>query len=265
MERTNTFLKTLFLTFVFSVFSHACYSTEQVQAVSDTTLSSPVGPTGTYLDFAGRCVLRDTVIDFAIHHTGPNHLAIRSRNDLGLISFASDREWTIEGNGITQIWSDAVQATGCNKTEFRGDFENRVWFVDCRSNPDHSGDFFSWCLVDHFASELCPAPWRVPSAEDFCNLDRILFNHQACRTHTTTPENMIATYINRWGGAFGGATGSRGTLFFQDVKAYYWSISEHDKNYAFYLDYDMHGRIQPQCLANAKSLGFSLRCVRDAE
>jgi hypothetical protein len=76
---------------------------------------------------------------------------------------------------------------------------------------------------------------------------------------------MIATYINRWGGAFGGATGSRGTLFFQDVKAYYWSISEHDKNYAFYLDYDMHGRIQPQCLANAKSLGFSLRCVRDAE
>jgi len=265
MERSYTFLKVLFLTFVFSAFSHVCYSAGQVQAASDTTLSSPVELTGTYLDFVGRCVLRDTVTDYAIHPTGPSHLAIRSRSDLGLVSFVSDQEWIIKGGGITQIWSDAVQATGCNKTEFRGDFHNKVWFVDCRSNPDHPGDLFSWCAVDLFASDLCPAPWRVPTAEDFCNLDKFLIGQGLCYSHETTPDHLRETYIDVWGGTLSGGAGSRGSLFFGDVKAYYWSSTEHDDYYAFYLYYDVHGSIKSQCIESAKPFGFSLRCVRDAE
>ena len=190
-------------------------------------------------------------------------------NGLGAISFASDREWRVEGSGMVQIWSAAVQADSCsNAADFLGMGESRgqrFSLIGCRSNPDYPGDFFTWCAVVSFASTLCPEPWRVPTAEDFCNLDKILIGQSSCFSHTTTPDNLVATYIDKWGGALGGGAGSRGSLFFGGVKAYYWSATEYDGFYAFYLNYDVHGSIRSQCTENTKALGFSLRCVRDAE
>ena len=267
MKKNTTLFKILFLTFVSLAPIHWCYSAEQTQAVSDTTLSPPALIETTW-NFLGRCNDIEAIQRFAREGQDPASITRffeRLRDSIGLISFVSDREWTISGDGIIQIWSDAVQATRCNKQTMRGDVGASLWVIDCRSNPDHSGDLFTWCAVAHFASELCPAPWRVPTAEDFCNLNKILFDQSSCRTHTVEPKDVIETYIERWGGAFGGSTASRGTLFFQEVKGYYWSISEYDENYAFYLDYDVHGKIQPQCTASAKAVGLSLRCIRDGE
>jgi uncharacterized protein (TIGR02145 family) len=193
----------------------------------------------------------------------------RLTDGLGLVSFVSDREWRVEGHGVVQIWSDVVQADSCsNMKEFTGS-SNRQGFrfslINCRSNPNHPGDLLTWCAVVHFAPELCPAPWRVPTAADFCNLDRILMGSGLCYSHATTLDHLKATYIDVWGGTFNGGSGSRGTLFYGGEKAYYWSITEYDEFYAFYLHYDIHGSIKSQCTENTKSLGFSLRCVRDAE
>ncbi|MCL2413320.1 MAG: fibrobacter succinogenes major paralogous domain-containing protein, partial [Bacteroidales bacterium] len=92
---------------------------------------------------------------------------------LGNASFATDSTWRISGNGITQMWSDVVQTDFCsNKTEFSGvDLTTATFRVDCRSNPARKGDFFSWQAVYELRNELCPSPWRVPTAEDFRNLD----------------------------------------------------------------------------------------------
>jgi uncharacterized protein (TIGR02145 family) len=189
-------------------------------------------------------------------------------SSLGTVSFISDREWRIEGNGITQIWSDVVHATVCDKQRMFGSYINRLtgrsfYFSDCCANPDQPGSFFTWCAVARFADTLCPPPWRVPVAKDFCELDKILFKRKSCNTHVVTPEQVIAGYINTWGGTFGGATGSGGQIHFQNIKAYYWSLTVFEHSYAFHLNYDSYGNIQSQCVMNAKGLGISLRCIRD--
>jgi uncharacterized protein (TIGR02145 family) len=212
-------------------------------------------------------LIQDTTVKFHNVSTCDSLFYPGWGESLGVVSFVSDREWRIEGNGIVQIWSDAVQATGCDKEHIGGSARNRATrqhfiLTDCRSNPDHPGDFFSWCAVARFADTLCPAPWRVPTAKDFCGLDKILFNRNKCNTHIVTPEKMIETYINLWGGAFGGGAGGRGILF-SNVKAYYWSSTIFEEAYAYHLNYDVHGNIQSQCVMNTKGMGFSLRCIRD--
>jgi len=198
------------------------------------------------------------------------HIPSRLVGGIGSVSFVSDREWRVEGHGgVVQIWSDAVQADSCSNVEnFVGEGVRegfRFPVINRRSNPGHSGDLFSWCAVMRFASELCPAPWRVPTAVDFCNLDQILMGSSLCYSHETTPDRLMETYMDVWGGTLSGSCGSRGSLVFGDIKGYYWSATEYDESYAFYLYYSVHGIIKSQCTDNTKALGFSLRCVRDAE
>jgi uncharacterized protein (TIGR02145 family) len=180
---------------------------------------------------------------------------------LGKVSFATDRKWTVEGHDMTQIWSDVVEASACGSS-FMGDSAFVVFFSDCRSNSNIRGSFFSWCAVARFGSTLCPAPWRVPTADDFCNLNKILFETTACVTHTTTPEKITETLIKTWGADFSGGYGSRGSLFHLGSKVYYWSQTEYSSQHAYYLDFDIHGKVQPQNNINSKALGFLLRCVR---
>jgi uncharacterized protein (TIGR02145 family) len=199
-----------------------------------------------------------------------NHLESAITNftaKLHTISFVSDQEWTVEGNGITQIWSDAVQMTGCDSifngdAMFVGETSYVVFLPNCRSNPNFRGNLFSWAAVGYFGSKLCPPPWRVPTAKDFCDLNKILFDVTTCHTHKVTPEHTAAAFVNVMGGTFAGASSSRGQLSFGNVKSYYWSQTEYDAHYAYYFNIDVHGNVQPQCLSNSKAIGFSLRCVR---
>jgi len=106
---------------------------------------------------------------------------------LGVVSFYTDNEWTVEGNGVFQIWSDAVTATDCQKETFSfGDDQNIIlghhfYLADCRSNPGFPGDLFSWCAVVHFADVLCPYPWRVPTQQDFSDLNTVLEYYEHLR------------------------------------------------------------------------------------
>jgi uncharacterized protein (TIGR02145 family) len=178
--------------------------------------------------------------------------------DLGIISFASDERWVISGNGITQIWSDAVQATGCNKTDFNGGSAS-PFNSDCRSNLNQKGDLFSWCAVARYGDALCPAGWRVPTATDFCDLDKAISGLTTCNIRTNATHRDI--YLNTWGGAFGGGSTSDGTLNGQGSWAYYWSQSEFSADFGFILHFLSDGYINPQ-LALFKHFGFTLRCVR---
>jgi len=71
-----------------------------------------------------------------------------------------------------QIWSGAVFASACReKTTFRGSTSSS-FNADCRGDINELvGDFFSWCAVYRFADQFCPYPWRVPTREDFVDLD----------------------------------------------------------------------------------------------
>jgi uncharacterized protein (TIGR02145 family) len=84
---------------------------------------------------------------------------------LGATSFTAGNEVEIIGNGISQIWSRPVTAEGCQKQSFDPDTSKHV--ADCRANPDYNGDLFNGCAVIYYGGQLCPPPWRVPSARDF--------------------------------------------------------------------------------------------------
>jgi len=184
----------------------------------------------------------------------------------------------------TQTWSGAVFAQGCakgnatNNNAFNGGTPGN-FNADCRqslhtfnvSRDDRAiiGDFFSWCAVVRFADVLCPAPWRVPTSDDFRVLHWILTGHPtisppgspgivlANNPYTGVAGTNAAPQI---GGAWGGArfTGWAGNLAIEDSR--YWSSTEHNATLARRLGFTA-GNVWPGYNAN-KTAGFALRCVR---
>ena len=175
---------------------------------------------------------------------------------LGTVSFSTDSVWTISGNGITQVWSDAVTATNCQKNAFNvgshGNFN-----ADCRSHFGFSGDLFSRCAVVRFADQLCPYPWRVPTLQDFIDLDIAMGGNGDNRDDT--PAFVTENYINRWGRAFGAGYVPNSTLVVQGSWSF-WSKSEHDGR-VFRLNFNTAGYIGPQSWSVPR-YGFALRCIR---
>jgi hypothetical protein len=123
--------------------------------------------------------------------------------NLGTVTFTAGSEITIVGNGVSQIWSRPVTATGCQKTDFfTGDgCCGGTYNADCRTAPSYAGDFFGVCAVVRYAAQLCPPPWRVPSALDAKNLDKGLGGDGIANPN----ENFILTkYIGVWKGEWAG-------------------------------------------------------------
>jgi len=185
----------------------------------------------------------------------------------GKVSFATDSVWIISGNGITQIWSDAVQTDRCsNKTSFDGgDKETSTYNVDCRSNPGQKGDLFSWRAMNEFKNELCPAPWRVPTEQDFIDLDIALGGAGTLYDPSfdgALNASLHWRYRNVWGASFSGFCSSDGSLSGQGSSANYWSQSDGNADYGIVLFFHTNGG-PVQFTAGEKRMGFPLRCVRD--
>jgi len=212
--------------------------------------------------------IRDTVWNTDVIPCNPTPMwGIWDGLSLGTVSFYTNQTWAIEGNGISQIWSDAVTTTTC---------QQKTWFysyamlpqrfnADCRSNPNFPGDFFSWCAVVLFANELCPYPWRVPTMQDFIDLDIAMGGTGQNRTNSGcdyTAEFVVNNYITRWGGAFGGYSILNGTLRSQEgFFGRYWSQSEYRTLHGYGLAFVVYGHIYPSDIST-RHLGKTLRCVR---
>ncbi len=182
--------------------------------------------------------------------------------NLGTVSFASATTRTIIGKGITQVWSDAVTATGCQKTAFNGGTSG-AYKLDCRSNPSYPGDLFSWCLVMKYVSTLCPAPWRVPTRQDFIDLDKAFGGTGENRNASSYVSFINTNYIGKWGAAYGGFAYA-GALHNQGFNSRYWPQTEHTVDNGYYLYLTPSGDIYPQNNGHIyyKASGFALRCVR---
>jgi len=184
----------------------------------------------------------------------------------GRATFATDTTWTIISSDgtITQEWSDAVQTVDCSdKTTYLG-WDTLGYKVDCRSNPDQKGDLFSWRAVSEFKDELCPEGWRVPTKEDFINLDKILGGNGENRNAPSYIQFITDNYIARWGGAFGNFCHDWGTLNTQGILGAYWSQSEDSADRGNSLNIrgtTTSGLIYPQG-RDEKGYGYTVRCVR---
>jgi uncharacterized protein (TIGR02145 family) len=198
------------------------------------------------------------VMPIVIDENGCNNAIPGWGNSLGIVSFATDNIWVV-GN---QVWSDAVQATNCNKTTFIV-FGNTTMdnISDCRSNPERKGDLFSWCAVTRFKEALCPNPWRVPTRDEFCELDKALNSRDNC-DNRNIDEATYQRFSAVWGWSATSYCGPGGHI--QAFSgAFYWSQTIFHSFSARYL------RIDPTNphigLHNFMSVssGLALRCVRN--
>ena len=188
--------------------------------------------------------------------------------------------WPITGTGanahIRQVWSDAVAVSGCDKTDFV-ELGIEPYTMDCRRaiNGFH-GHYFSWCFMKRYEDLLCPAPWRVPSRQDFINLDMALGfngNNRAGTVNGVTLANQIARYLGSSGSGTatvnGGGTwgGSRFTGYFgagelfENDRSTYWASEQSNLTTSRRLS--ILNSVNPQHEEVKGSAGFAVRCVRD--
>ena len=165
---------------------------------------------------------------------------------LGTITFAT-----------TQTWSDAVKVSAAEKTTYDSGDNVDGYKVDFRSNPGYKGSLFSWPAVNQYKAVLCPAPWRIPTKQDFINLDKALGGTGEFQTNPTLRDK----YLNDWGGTYGGYCYPDGPLDMQSSGALYWSQSEFgaDSGYSLFFGADNH--IWPQNDSD-KNAGYPIRCVK---
>lgn len=178
---------------------------------------------------------------------------------LGDISFLTEDVWNLGD----QTWSDYLSAVGCEKDLYNGDV------ADCRRNNkvgyEYDGHLFSWRAVDAYKEFLCPDGWRIPTGNDFKELDIYLGG---------TGENSqggnvdhVNEYVNQWGLQFSGniaKSGTAGLFMGQGVNGYCWTQDEEVATHAFTLSIHYLGTVSP-AVGLAKTNGYPLRCVKDNE
>ncbi|MDR0729280.1 MAG: fibrobacter succinogenes major paralogous domain-containing protein [Prevotellaceae bacterium] len=185
-------------------------------------------------------------IDCNKNHTG----CATSSLDLGTQSFKTNTEHTL--NGI--VMSASVLMSYCNKSTYNGTDVNGQYQADCRDNNDPTGQVFSWCMVQQYASVLCPNGWRVPTKEDFCKM-----------ANGSTSNCGSGSLGNTSWWEFGQYADVDGTLTPtpRDEFGEYWSISDYDLWTAYAADVrEDEAALHPAVTAD-KRLGFALRCVKD--
>jgi len=177
---------------------------------------------------------------------------------LGKAKFATAQTWEISNGSITQKWSDAVEIIGA-QYNYQGYNTTDGYKIAFSANKlGYKGSLFSWRAVAETAN-LCPPPWRVPTKDDFVNLDIAMCGGDG--SDRTLPFD-VSKYLDTWGGAFGGSCDSNGLLTNQDNFGNYWSQSEFDGDLGFRLSFGTNGNIRPQN-RDGKRYGFTLRCVRN--
>jgi uncharacterized protein (TIGR02145 family) len=163
----------------------------------------------------------------------------------------------------SQIWSDVVFASLCNKKTWDPGSSPNYLADGCRpSDAASSVTYFTWAAVVRYQDQLCPFPWRVPTKDDFVTLFQYLGGTGTSGdSFPDVRDRLVLQTSNGWGGAYGGYCGSDGSLNSQGSSALYWSQSETTTTSGYSLSFSTGAYVSPQS-SNVKHLGFLLRCVR---
>ncbi|MCL2028636.1 MAG: fibrobacter succinogenes major paralogous domain-containing protein, partial [Bacteroidales bacterium] len=251
------------------------------------------GRTATTPNTSGKHIVVPACNSFGDINCNMSQTPVFAGGSLGTPYFRTSETWEISGNGITQVWSDVVLAPGCNHVTYSSTGNNTTpytsackWSLNDAETPingngtrptstqapggsTYYGDYFSWCMVIRYADQLCPDNWRVPTCQDFVNLDVALGGSGSSSGYTDT--DIVAKYVGTsasgtagqfWGGAFVGYCNGGGTLTGQGSTARYWSSSESTTTSVHSLYFGTGGNVYQQD-TSGKVTGLALRCVRD--
>jgi uncharacterized protein (TIGR02145 family) len=169
---------------------------------------------------------------------------------LGAVGFTSST--TYSANGLTL--SSPVTVTWCNARAYTSFDSGSTgpYKADCAQNyfSTAKGNWFSWCMVKQYESQLCPSPWRVPTPDDHCQI--INGSPMDC-----APNNSVITSDAGYSytGLVINSTASNG-----EWQGYYWTSVEADPYtaYLLLLSYTTTTPATPY----SKGYGLTLRCVQ---
>ena len=193
--------------------------------------------------------------------------------DIGTVTFFSNQTWIV-GN---QEWSDMVKASNCSdRTSYIGiNDAGTVSYINCRSNPGY-GDLFSWCAVFTYRRRLCPDGWRLPTVQDFVELDLALGGDGETRPRPGVENDasiILYRYVNEWGAVYAGSANGTGLLGGQLDNVWYWQQTElaaHSAGYTGLIKagqwtngFVSEGSVSIQG-ASTTAMGATVRCVRQA-
>jgi uncharacterized protein (TIGR02145 family) len=181
--------------------------------------------------------------------------------DLGVVSFTQGSEITITGSSYTQIWSRPVTATGCQKGTYNGGFnDGSAGSVksDCRTNPGYAGDFFSWCAVVKYASQVCPFPWRIPTPDDFCRLHKAVTGANCVEAANVA---WIQAYQTKWAPEFSGECDN--SIFYNVGLAVLYNVNGIVADSRSRFNITKADGLVNFGYAGNRATGRALRCVRD--
>jgi len=189
---------------------------------------------------------------------------------------ASMKTWQITSydQSVKQLWSDYLEYNGNNKTDMSNTNYNGYDEINgdlCRNKEGLTGNLYNWWYVTIHAAKMCPAPWRVPSKEDFVDLDKAFGDNGGETYHD---EVQLQRYMDEWGAVYTGNIRA-------DTQSYVytptdavpmsmcWSISpyEDNDNWAYYMLLTSVGGVNPQHFESSQGKvgGRTVRCVRDVE
>jgi hypothetical protein len=169
---------------------------------------------------------------------------------LGTVGFTSSQ--TYPRNGLTI--SSPVTATYCNTRTYSSydGGSSGAYKADCATNYYSAtrGNWFAWCMVKQFASQLCPSPWRVPTQADLCQF--VNNSPYDCSSYT----GFLYSDVGDW------LTGYVNSGSYDGSPYILWQTStEDDSNRAYSLYYNGANTILQNSVT--KSFGFALRCVQN--
>jgi uncharacterized protein (TIGR02145 family) len=174
--------------------------------------------------------------------------------NLGRVTFKTNKTWKIG----KQEWSDVVRAANCKKETYNGGISDS-YNADCRQNPT-GNVLFSWCAVTRFPNQICPRGWKMPTKEDFVQLEKTL-NDIYKRMDGKKNDKPVKKYMI-YGCSFQDlCCNGEGELISQQSYAQHWSQSEYDASYGYHLSFNVSDDIYPQSNSN-KNYGFTVRCVK---
>jgi uncharacterized protein (TIGR02145 family) len=162
----------------------------------------------------------------------------------------------------SQTWSRPVQIIpACAKDTF----SNGDNIPNCRkySRSDVTYFYYNWYYVNANGTTMCPAPWRVPTQNDFIALDKCLGGTGLDRPKDTI---TVAKYIQDWGGTYGAMAVGKATVPTVGAFGYYWSSTSYNNNNnnvdAYYLGFYPSGKIDLH-IQLYKDTGLQVRCLKD--
>jgi uncharacterized protein (TIGR02145 family) len=184
------------------------------------------------------------------------------------------QEWMQQNLVVTKYRNGDPIPTGLNNTTWQNTTAGAyaIYNNDAANNTTY-GKLYNWYAVND-SRGLCPTGWHVPSDAEWTTLETSLGGSSVAggkMKSTGTIDNgdglwyspnEQATNESGFTGFPGGYRHLNGTYDFIGNYGYWWSSTEYDSGYAWYLllFYDYSNVIRS---INDEQYGFSVRCVRD--